>query len=206
MFCPQCGAPQSEELKFCKLCGANLQAVRQVVATRETDEKFDWSKTWVAEMFLSEEERRRRAHQLERERGVTPEVKRYNEIKGGVITTFVGLGVMIFLFFLMQGIILSGQNSPGDNEILSRVWIAGVIPFLIGIGIMINGIFVSKKIVEVVRRETPLQTKQTELGGGALQDAEQRALSPADTKEFVSPNFSVTEDTTKHLLSSPPKQ
>jgi hypothetical protein len=179
--------------------------VRQVVATRETDEKFDWSKTWVAEMFLSEEERRRRAHQLERERGVTPEVKRYNEIKGGVITTFAGLGVMIFLFFLMQGIILSGQNSPGDNEILSRIWIAGVIPFLIGIGIMINGIFVSKKIVEVVRREMPLQTKQTELGG-AGKDSGPRALGSADTTEFVSPNFSVTEDTTKHLMSSPPEQ
>ncbi len=54
MFCPQCGASQDEELKFCKLCGANLYAVRQVVGTRETGEKFDWSKTWVAEMFLSE--------------------------------------------------------------------------------------------------------------------------------------------------------
>jgi hypothetical protein len=28
--------------------------VRQVVAIREPDQKFDWSKTWVAEMFLSE--------------------------------------------------------------------------------------------------------------------------------------------------------
>ncbi|MDQ1522171.1 MAG: hypothetical protein QOE47_95, partial [Pyrinomonadaceae bacterium] len=147
MFCPQCGANQSEELKFCNLCGANLQAVRQAVATRETaaGEKFDWSKTWVAEMFLSEQERQRRNHQLEREKGVTAEVKRYNEIKAGVITSLVGLGAMIFLFFLMQGIILSGQNSPGDNEILGRIWIAGVIPFLVGLGIMINGIFISKK-------------------------------------------------------------
>ena len=65
MFCPQCGANQSEELKFCNLCGANLQAVREAVATRgEAGEKFDWSKTWVAEMFLSEEERKRRNLQL----------------------------------------------------------------------------------------------------------------------------------------------
>jgi uncharacterized membrane protein YvbJ len=27
MFCPQCGANQSDDLKFCNLCGANLQAV-----------------------------------------------------------------------------------------------------------------------------------------------------------------------------------
>jgi hypothetical protein len=205
MFCPQCGANQSEELKFCKLCGANLQAVRQVVATRETDEKFDWSKTWVAEMFLSEEERQRRNYQLELVRGVTPEVKRYNEIKAGVITSCVGLGVSIFLFIFMQGIILSGQNSPGDNEILSRIWIAGVIPFLIGLGIMINGIFISKKIVEVVRRESPTGVKPSALGG-AGDAAGHRSLNSADTTEFVSPNFSVTEDTTKHLLNSPPKK
>jgi len=41
MFCPQCGIRQSEELKFCKSCGANLYAVRQVVTTRETGEKSE---------------------------------------------------------------------------------------------------------------------------------------------------------------------
>src|SRR5215210_7036408 len=62
MFCPQCGARQtSDELRFCKACGANLHAVRQVLTAREAGEGFDWSKTWVAEMFLSEEERKRRA-------------------------------------------------------------------------------------------------------------------------------------------------
>src|SRR5687767_14102606 len=112
MFCPQCGANQSDELKFCNLCGANLHAVRLAVATRETEEKFDWSKTWVAEMFLSESERKRREQELEHQRGITPEIKRYQEIKAGVITSCVGLGASIFLFFLMQGIILSGQNPP----------------------------------------------------------------------------------------------
>ncbi|HEX8130872.1 MAG TPA: hypothetical protein VF527_17360 [Pyrinomonadaceae bacterium] len=208
MFCPQCGANQSAELKFCNLCGANLQAVRQAVATRETGEaceKFDWSKTWVAEMFLSEEERKRRTHQLEHERGVTPEVKRYNEIKAGVITSCVGLGVAIFLFFFMQGIILSGQNPPGDNEILSRIWIVGVIPFLIGLGIMINGLFISKKIVEVLRREALSNAKSAALSGQET-DAEPRFLNSTDTTEFVSPNFSVTEDPTKHLTGARRKQ
>ncbi len=201
MFCPQCSAIQTEELKFCKSCGANLQAVRQAVSLREPEEKFDWSKTWVAEMFLSEGERKKREQELEHLRGMTPEVKRYSEIKAGVITSCVGLGVMIFLFFLMQGIILSGQNPPGDAEILSRVWIAGVIPFLIGIGLMINGIFVSKKLVEVVRKETSGKTKPTAVGG-AEENAGHNLLGSADTTEFVSPNFSVTENTTKHLKSS----
>jgi len=156
-------------------------------------------------MFLSEEERQRRNHLLERQRGVTPEVKRYNEIKAGIITSCVGLGASIFLFILMQGIIRSGQNSPGDAEILSRIWIAGIIPFLIGLGIIFNGVFISKKIVDVVRRESPSNPKPAALGGQEP-EAAPRFLNPADTTEFVSPNFSVTEDPTKHLTGSKRKQ
>lgn len=208
MFCPQCGANQTEELKFCNLCGANLHAVRNAVATRDTTEdKFDWSKTWVAEMFLSEAERKRRLqeqkaleHELEHQLGVTPEVKRYNEIKAGIITASVGLGASIFLFFFMRGIILSGQIPPGETEILSRIWIAGVIPFLIGLAIIINGVFVSKKIVEVTRREMP---KMPDALGGEIRP---RTLNSADTSEISPSSFSVTEDTTKHLINSRPKQ
>jgi hypothetical protein len=76
MFCPRCGTNQSDDIKFCKTCGGNLSAVRQAVTSRETGGKIDWSKTWVAEMFLSEAERETRKEQLERQRGITPEVKR----------------------------------------------------------------------------------------------------------------------------------
>jgi hypothetical protein len=203
MFCPQCGANQSDDLKFCNLCGANLQAVRQVVASREVveaGERFDWSKTWVAEMFLSESERKRRNAEVDRKRGVTEEVKRYNEIKAGVITSCVGIGVMIFIYFLCQGIILSGQNPPSDNVIISRVWIAGVIPFFIGLGLVFNGLFVSRQIVKVARREQIPGADALEGG------AERQSLRSADTTEFVPADFSVTEETTRHLIDSRQKR
>jgi hypothetical protein len=193
MFCPQCGSNQSDELKFCKTCGANLQAVRQAVAVRDAGEKFDWSKTWVAEMFLSEGERQRRMEELERMRGITPEVKRYNEIKGGVITTFVGVAVMIFLAIFMEGIVVGGKVPQDTAEILNRIWVAGVIPFFVGLGLIINGVFVSKKQAEAVRREQDKELR-------ALSKTEDRpALRSADTSEFIPSNFSVTEGTTKHL-------
>src|ERR1044072_4427893 len=116
MFCTQCGNKQSDELKFCKLCGANLFAVRQVVGRGEADEKFDWSKTWVAEMFMSEAERKRRTEEVERQRGVTPEIKRYNEIKGGVITSFVGIAVMLFLWVIGMATYRSGQNRSEERR------------------------------------------------------------------------------------------
>jgi hypothetical protein len=212
MFCPQCGTNQNEELKFCNLCGANLQAVRQAVATRETatGEKFDWSKTWVAEMFLSEAERKRRQQELkiveqelESQSGIALEVKRYNEVKAGVITACAGIGVAIFLFALMRGIILSGQNPPHDEPILNVIWVAGVIPILVGIALIINGLFVSKKIVEVTRREMQRKTPpQGALGVNTMP----RSLNSADTSEIPPASFSVTEDTTKHLSNSRPKQ
>ena len=197
MFCPQCGASQGEELKFCKACGVNLQAVRQAVVTGEPGERFDWSKTWVADMFVSGQEAVRRKAEMERLQGITPEYKRYSEIKGGVITASAGLAVTIFLLVFMQGIVLGGNVSPGEAEILSRVWIAGLIPIFVGLGIIFNGAYVSKKQVEVANRER--RAALDSLGG--LDD--RRALRSADTSEFIPSDFSVIEGTTRHLSGAP---
>lgn len=201
MFCPQCGTEQSEELKFCNKCGANLHAVRQVVATRETDEKFDWNKTWLTEMFLSESERKRRKVDEELRRGITPEVKRFNEIKAGVITSCVGLALMIFLYIFMQGIILSGKTDPATAEILARIWIAGIIPFFVGIGLIINGSFVSKKLVESLQEnpQTKINSAQASIEG---KNTDKLSLNAADSNEFIPSNISVVDNTTE-LLKNP---
>ena len=144
MICPRCASEQPDELKFCKSCGANLEAVRQVLNMREPPAAFDWSKTWVSDMLLSPAEQKRRKRELELQSGITPEEKRRNEIKGGVISGCAGLGVTMLLYFLMQGIILSGR-AAGSEAILSRIWIAGLIPIFIGLALIINGIFVSKR-------------------------------------------------------------
>jgi hypothetical protein len=193
MICPRCVSTQSDDVRFCTLCGANLQAVRQAIEVKEADEKFSWDKTWVAEMFLSHEEQKKRNAALERQRGLTPEVKRYNEIKAGVITCSVGIAVSIFLYVLMQGVILGGNNAPGDVEILKRVWVAGVIPFFVGLALIVNGVVVSKRQIESNKQ----QSGPNNLEG----DAGPQALRAPDTNDFASSPFSVTEQTTKHLHS-----
>jgi len=200
MFCPKCGATQSDELKFCKLCGANLFAVRQAVDTPAAAETFDWSKTWVAEMFMSPQELKRRKEEAERLRGITPEIKRNNEIKAGVITGCVGIGIAIFLLVFMQGIILSGSVTANSAEILSRLWIVGVLPLLVGIALTINGVFVSKRLLDSARHDS--QNAPKNLKG----DLDTHSLGPADTTEVIPSSFSVTEDTTQHLRPSGQKQ
>jgi hypothetical protein len=186
MFCPGCGIQVSDDLKFCKQCGANLHGAREGMMSRSTGEKFDWSKTWVADMFLTEEERERR-------RGVTAEEKRLNEIKGGVITSFVGIGVMIFLRFFFD--VVANQKSPGEAEIIRNLWMAGIIPFMVGIGIIFNGLFISRRIVKLKEQQTQTTVSTS---------PEPTALPAKTTDQLVaiaapSADASVTEDTTAHL-------
>jgi hypothetical protein len=193
MFCPQCGSTQSDELKFCKSCGANLHALRQVMATRDAEGKFDWSKTWVADMFMSVgEDGSSRVSQVDP--GMTPEMKRQREIKAGVITASVGIGLMILLFVLMTGIIAGGRVSDAAAEILSRLWIVGVIPFMVGAALIFNGMFVGRNTKQLASaRETP-NTKELS------SDPVENYLPPADTNDLGTGGpFSVTDETTRQL-------
>ena len=66
---------------------------------------------------------------------ITPEVKRYQEIKAGVIVSSIGIALAIFLFIFMQGV--GGHVSPEDREIISRLWVAGIIPFMVGLALIV---------------------------------------------------------------------
>jgi hypothetical protein len=195
MFCPRCGSTQDEDLRFCKSCGANLLAVRRAVDSKEPETKVDPTAPWFAAMAMSDAESKRQQEELYHRRGIAPEVQRYNEIKAGVITSSVGVGIVFLVYTVMQGIILSGAVSPATAEILSRLWIAGILPLLVGLALIVNGVFVSKKLAQIVKRAAEPAQGSTEKGTNPL------ALPTADTPEFAPSSFSVTEGTTKHLDS-----
>ena len=77
MFCPQCGTESLQQLKFCKKCGTNLRRVQGVLgnggAAYAANQIGD---EWEREALEEDRERRKRS----------PEEKRLNEIKSGVIT------------------------------------------------------------------------------------------------------------------------
>jgi hypothetical protein len=150
-------------------------------------------------MFMSGQEVHRRHQEIELQMGITPDVKRYNEIKAGVIVSSVGIAVTIFLHVFMKGIIQGSGVTHEEAEILSRIWIAGVIPTFVGLALIINGVFVSKKQAEIAKRnrEQALQ---------AHDEMSPRSLGPANTTEFIPSDFSVTDETTKHLRNTSQKQ
>ncbi len=198
MFCPQCGSTQPDDLKFCKQCGANLQALRQIMSTRDGGEKFNWNKTWVAEMFRSSEESARHQAELERIQGITPEIKRRNEIKAGVITASAGLGVMILLFVLMEGIVAGGVSDKAA-AVLSRLWVAGVVPLFVGVALIFNGLVVSKRRELKSQHETGPGSKALNI---PLADIN---LPAAETNQLASGvPFSITDETTQHLKEPVP--
>lgn len=200
MFCPQCGISPSDTVNFCNSCGANLQAVRQAMVSGSSGDEFTWSKTWVATMFLSGPERKLRAEELERRRGITPEVKRAREMKAGVMTACAGISGSIVLYVLMQGIIAGSAISTGAAAILSRVWILGLIPLMIGIGLILFGLGARRWLPGSARGD-----RRPEL---SPPDAGMRPALPAPATGVVSgpPEFSVTEGTTRHLEGSPVKR
>lgn len=198
MLCPRCSSNQSDDVKYCTFCGANLQAVREVMGLKD-DKKSDWAEWW-ANAFQSDQIEVRKL-EMERRFGITPEVKRYNEIKAGVIVSSVGVAVGVFLHIFMQGI---AQNvPPNEAEILTRIWVAGFIPFFVGLALIINGLVVSKKQAEIMEREIkrfqglyPNITPEMNAGTAP------RSLRPAETNEFIPTPFSVTDSTTRHLVNS----
>ena len=182
MYCPKCASQNNDDVKFCRQCGANLRFVQEVIA-RGGEKEFSWQKTWVAEMLMSEQER-------DRLQGVTPEIKRLNELKGGVITALVGLGSMIFLKVLLAAV--AAGEPEHDARILHSVWVVGIVPFLVGLGLIFNGLFVSKKIVRL----------KEQLPSNQLPTPNTAQLPPQ--MPSARPGSSVTDPTTALLDKMPP--
>jgi hypothetical protein len=107
-----------------------------------------------------------------------------------VITGSLGLALAIFLFVFMNGLVLSGKVSPAAAEIISRLWIVGVIPMFVGIALVINGVFVSKRLAQIARDAARRPSNLPE------SDINPITNGTAETTKFIPPGFSVTENTT----------
>jgi len=185
MYCPSCGTETSDQTKYCTKCGVNLRRVKGVLGKGGAGggDGVD------SDRITPEDLRNARRAQNKK----TPEEKRFEEIKSGVITSSVGLALMIFLNVLFDAI-ASTVNGPASN-ILRSLWGVGVIPFLIGAGIIINGLFISKRIVDF-KRQQEQKDQQQPLFSAPNTSQVARLVEPSQS---TISDFSITETTTTKL-------
>src|SRR5947207_4213147 len=53
MFCPQCGTESSQELKFCRSCGANLRVIGKAVTLSEAIARSDGIPAKLKDIFTN---------------------------------------------------------------------------------------------------------------------------------------------------------
>jgi hypothetical protein len=202
MFCPGCGLKEERAVLFCRACGSDLSVVRtslaqpdaaansltsareeiaRALATRIQQGEWWQTGTLVSEMaklFESPQERRLR---LLRE----DEASRLRRIRAGVITGAAGFGEILLCLLL----------SVGKPDLLLFAG-PGVVVFLIGLGIVLNGLlFTVRK--HSLRQSLPEDQKLDtgRLPGGAVRVESHSPARPP----FLS--SSVTDQTTRHLSS-----
>jgi hypothetical protein len=189
MYCPSCGTEASDQTKYCTKCGVNLRRVRGVLGkggatVRKGDDR---EPAWVKDQRAKKEARR------EARRKKAPEEKRLEEIKAGVISISVGFGLMVFLSFLFDAIASTVDGTA--SNILRTLWVVGLIPFMIGLGVLFNGLFVSKRIVEV-KRQQEQKNQQLPLFSAPNTSPVARLVEPSQSPAS---DFSITEMTTTKL-------
>ncbi len=199
MFCPDCGLEDKQSNQFCRACGSDLRPVRHAIAQPDSitasaasarDEigraiaaKIRESRSpaelaVVAEDVLPEIEKF-----LE-----SPEEKRLRRMRTGLLLSSIGFGTALGIS------VVSMMMKDSDVIFLAAL---GVVTFFIGIGFILNGIFLT-----VPRKGLPDKSSDAE---------SQRQLDGvrSSTNDLVLPESvtlfpSVTEHTTRHLKEKEP--
>jgi len=206
MYCPTCGSEERQISQYCRACGTDLRVVRQglerpdiitasavsareqisqVMAEkiRELDSADDLKR--VAEDVLPQIEKF-----LE-----SPEEKRLRRVRAGVVTAAVGLGGSLLIFLM----------STQDHDLIPFIAL-GVVTFLIGIGLVINGLAFTvprKKIddrsVEAqAQKELESQMQSASASKQLLPSSQTTSDLPSSADKLVG-RPSVTEHTTHQL-------
>lgn len=197
MFCPSCGLREVQFNQFCRACGADLRSVRM---TLEKPDNITVSavsaREEIGRAFAQKIRETKSTSELKKvAENVLPEIekflespaeKRLRRIRAGVIMSSIGIGAAL-TFLLLR---LNGADT------LFMIG-AGLVTFLIGLGIIINGLLFTLPPKSVADNSLNARS-QRELDVANLQTDE---LSLPETNNTFS---SVTEHTTQHLKQKQP--
>ena len=200
MYCPTCGSEERQISQYCRACGTDLGIVRRglerpdtitasAVSAREQITRVMAEKIrqlesasdlkQVAEDVLPEIEKF-----LE-----SPEEKRLRRVRSGVVLAAIGIGGALLIFLL----------SINSHDLIPFISL-GVIAFLIGLGLVINGLaFTIPRKTVADRSEEARAQKELEARVQSTYPASQLSGVSQTTNDLPGAVPSVTEHTTHHL-------
>jgi hypothetical protein len=202
MFCPDCGLEDKQSNQFCRACGTDLRTVRtalerpdsitasaasardeigRAIAAKIRDSKSPAELAVVAENVLPEVEKF-----LE-----SPEEKRLRRMRNGIILSSIGAGTALGVGFVSMFVLIK------DFELIFLLALAGVVAFFFGVGIMLNGLFLTVPKKDLPDRSSEADS-QRKLDVGRAETSD--LILPATSDVFSS----VTEHTTQHLQEKEP--
>ena len=205
MYCPSCGSEERQLSQYCRACGTDLRVVRNSLERPDAITASAVSAREQIGLAVADQIRQMRSgkdleHVAEDvlpsfEKFLeSPEERRLRRVRAGVVTASIGFAVALAAFLL----------SLNENDFLPVI-LPGFVTFMVGIGIIINGL-----LFTVPRKELP-GTSYEALAQQVLDSGKNRvryeAPVPANLTNELGPGApsqlaSVTEHTTHHLKHS----
>ncbi len=193
MFCPSCGAEERQSSQFCRACGTDMRTVRTALQKPDSITASAVSaRDEIGRAIASKIQEIQTARELKKVvEDVLPEIEKFLEspeerrmrrLRNGVITAAAGLGATLFLIL------------EPHFKIFDLGWPAGLLVFLIGIGIVINGLLFSRPVKFVADRSQDAQSQKM-----LDQISQPQAIAPPEMPQYLSPPPSITEETTRQL-------
>lgn len=177
MFCPRCAAHNIDDAKYCRVCGADISLVPQVLSGQLTVAADDEGAPVVVEKLSK---RKRKEREKEKEKDKPPTLEKAFEN--------IGVGIAFLVISFMIAIFMPGGRFWWYWMLIPALACAGE-----GIGQLMR-----------LQREKSLGAAPKPLFPASRGD-EARQLPPRNTSEIMMPPPSITEHTTRHLGAEPLK-
>jgi hypothetical protein len=204
MYCPTCGSEERQISQYCRACGTDLRVVRRGLERPDSITASAVSAREQISQVMAEKIREMEtAHDLKRvaedvlpqiEKFLeSPEEKRLRRVRAGVVTAAIGLGGALLIFLM----------SIQSHDLIPFIAL-GLITFLIGLGLVINGLaFTIPRKTLADRSEEARSQRELEAMGEYLPN--QLVGNSQSTNDLQNPmnaiagRPSVTEHTTHQL-------
>lgn len=205
MYCPTCGSEERQLSQYCRACGTDLRVVHIGLERPDTITASAVSAREQISRALAD-----RIRQMETGKDLehvaedvlphlekfleSPEEKRLRRLRAGVITAGVGFGVTLAIVWA----------SLEANDLIPFIAL-GVIVFLVGLGIIINGLAftVPRKTVadlsDEAKAQKDLESRIQNAGASRLSSGSPSANELPTRTDAIAARPSVTEHTTHQL-------